>query len=140
MSAQQASNASTGGLQPENDESELHHEETSNDLEDDEKVNAATESINNLPPQPSKCHCGKVLKEHETSLSHWLCHRCWKLQNDSIYYQCGDCPRCDNEIKDKCYQLCTECAFLTQHLFPNPDQNINSIIMNKIESTLDMIS
>ena len=105
-----------------------------------------SEETSNNSDQPndnnndSRCFCGKTLDEYSTSDPNWLCHRCWRIQDDSIWFECGDVPECKNEIKDQCYTLCAECAVLKEDFNPNLNENINQIIINKIESALNIIS
>ena len=85
------------------------------------------------------CFCGKTRTEHPTSLKLWLCHQCWKLQTDSVYYQCGDNPKCQNVIGDRCPDVCSECAFVEHDAFPSQSENDQQMIMSTINGALDKI-
>ena len=82
-----------------------------------------------------KCYCLKPLRELPEAGKYWICHRCWKLQVKRTWYQCGDCPGCDNVMGDSCFLVCVDC--LHKFIDQEPvDINRNDLIFRKLSSAL----
>ena len=89
----------------------------------------------------STCYCGKPLKEHTTELKSWTCHHCWRKQTNSVYFQCGDCPNCDNEVGDRAYDVCAECVESASGAQSgDDDKSDNGTISARLMTSLDRMS
>ena len=105
----------------------------------DANINSLADNGSNLQKLALSCFCGKTRTEHQTALKLWLCHQCWKVQTDSIYYQCGDCPNCTNLMGDKCPNVCAQCAFEQHDAFQSAQEIDDRTIFKSFEVALDKI-
>ena len=85
-----------------------------------------------------KCYCGKPLKELPIAGKYWLCHRCWLLQTQQTWHQCGDCPGCDNAMGDSCFLVCGDCLPNVPEQKP-ADIDRNELISRKLSSALQNV-
>lgn len=86
------------------------------------------------------CFCGKTRTKYIYHSEKWLCHQCWKLQSDNDEcYRCQDCPRCVNEIGDKCPQVCAKCAFVAHEALGDTQMSDSEMILNLLNVALDKI-